>query len=88
MGGIKACLYLASKEKDFDYDIFFRHHAKMWAAQVNEDYEQARLEQDPHPLSFLRVNVTLSQYDEFIKTYDLHEGDGMYVSPDKRIAVW
>ena len=30
----------------------------------------------------------LPQYDEFIETYGIKEGDGMYVATDDRIAVW
>ena len=26
-----------------------------------------------HPLDYLRINVTLAQYDEFLSTYDIHE---------------
>ena len=28
---------------------------------------------------FFRANVSVSQYDEFIETYGIKEGDGMYV---------
>ena len=37
---------------------------------------------------FFRANVSVSQYDEFIETYGIKEGDGMYVATDDRIAVW
>ena len=43
---------------------------------------------DTHPIAYLRANVTLQQYDEFIETYDIKEGDGMYIAPENRIAVW
>lgn len=87
MGGIKACLYAASKIENFDYDKFFRHYASLWAAQRSKEKENKYMT-DEHPLNYLRVNVTLSQYDKFYETYGVQEGDGMYVDPDKRIAVW
>ena len=44
--------------------------------------------QDPHPLSYLRINVTVQQFDEFLETFDIVEGDGMYLSPEDRVLVW
>ncbi len=88
MGGIKACLELASRQSNFDYDRFFRHLAKTWASQVTLEREKYLFNVDTHPLAFLRVNVALSQFDEFHNTYGAKEGDGMYVDPENRIAVW
>lgn len=46
------------------------------------------LAQDTHPLNYLRVNATLAQYDEFISCYGIRPGDGMYIAPENRVAVW
>lgn len=43
---------------------------------------------DVHPLSYLRVNVTAAQFDKFQETFDIEEGDGMYIAPKDRIAIW
>ena len=40
------------------------------------------------PLCYLRANATLQQYDEFLDFYDIKEGDGMYLSPEDRVAIW
>ncbi len=88
MGGIRVTLKLAEKYPDFDYDTYFRHYARMWAAQVDEEVEEAWFKTDSHPLNFLRINVGLQQFDEFLETYDVKEGDGMYLAPEERIAVW
>jgi putative endopeptidase len=87
MGGMKACLYAASKKENFDYDKFFRHFASLWVVQRSTKKENAYMS-DVHPLNYLRINVTLSQFDKFYETYGVREGDGMYVAPDKRISVW
>jgi predicted metalloendopeptidase len=39
-------------------------------------------------MSYLRVNVPLQQYDEFLDFYDIKEGDGMYLSPENRVTIW
>ena len=88
MGGMKAVLELASRTENFDYDSFFRQFARVWSSQISYDYERYLFEYDVHPLDYLRINVTLAQYDEFTKTYDIHEGDGMFIPEGKRVKVW
>ena len=44
--------------------------------------------QDPHPLHYLRTNVTVQQFDRFLEAFDIQEGDGMYLDPAERVLVW
>ena len=46
------------------------------------------MSQDVHPLPFLRTNVTIQQFEEFYEAFDIQPGDGMYLAPEKRVAVW
>ena len=46
------------------------------------------VEEDEHPLKYLRVNVVLQQFDEFLETYGIQEGDNMYLAPEDRIFIW
>ena len=43
---------------------------------------------DVRPTAYLRVNCTLQQFDEFLKQYDIKEGDGMYLAPEARLVFW
>ena len=43
---------------------------------------------DIHPLSYQRVNVNAQMSYELYATYDVAEGDGMYLAPDRRIHLW
>ncbi len=88
MGGVRATLMIASKEEDFDYDLYFRSFASVWRKLDPKGVEIERIRTDVHPLAYLRVNVTLQQFDEFYDTYGIKEGDGMYLAPEKRIAIW
>ena len=88
MAGVKAVLYLAEEKPDFDYDAFFRAYASLWAEQTTEEAELRRMDADEHPLAFYRINITLQQFDEFIDTYDIQPGDGMYLAPGRRVSVW
>ena len=87
MGGMKSALTVAKSIPDFDYDLFFRSFAKLW--RTHDTYmAELMASTDEHPLAMLRVNVTVSQFDEFQNTYNIQPGDGMYVAPEKRILVW
>ena len=88
MGGVKSALVIASSIEDFDYDLFFRSYASVWRKMDPKGMEIDRIRTDVHPLSYLRVNVTLQQFDEFYETYGIKEGDNMYLAPEKRIAIW
>ena len=81
-------LGLAEDIPDFDYDLFFRSFASMWARQTSYNVESNQASNDEHPLGFFRTNVTLQQFDKFFETYGIGPGDGMYLAPEDRILVW
>jgi putative endopeptidase len=43
---------------------------------------------DEHPLSNIRVNVSVQQSDKFMECYGVEEGDGMYLAPEDRVYIW
>jgi putative endopeptidase len=88
MAGVKAMLKIAESKDDFDYDRFFTSYAKIWRNISTPETQYMRVMQDPHPLNYLRGNVTLQQFDKFNETYDIKEGDNMYLAPEDRILVW
>lgn len=87
MGGMKFALHLAAQTPGFDYDAFFRAYAEMWRCHRTFMMETL-YNGDSHPTGMLRTNVTLMQFDEFQRTYDIQPGDGMYLPADERITVW
>ena len=88
MGGMKCILAIAAQQKDFDYEAFFRQYATVWRMQGLPAYLITLVAQDTHPMRYLRVNATLAQFDEFVDFYGIREGDGMYIAPEDRVAVW
>lgn len=88
MAGMKCMLLAAKKTKDFDYDKFFRAYTYLWARVSTLEFVQKNAHTNPHPLDYLRVNVTLPQFDEFLDIYDIKEGDGMYLTHEDRIRIW
>ena len=87
IGGMSICLKIAEDIEDFDYDLFFRTHALFWMKQDSLINEREAI-YDVHPLSHLRINTTVQQFDEFSDTYGVKEGDGMYLDPDDRVVIW
>ena len=87
IGGLAIGLKIAEDIENFDYDRFFRSHADLWHLQTTLVRERSDIYNE-HPLYYLRINSVVQQFDEFYDTYDIAEGDGMYLSPDERIAVW
>lgn len=87
MAGIKCMLLIAAEKENFDYDAFFRAYADLWLTKDTLQRAYTRI-YDMHPMSYLRINATLQQYDEFLNFYDIKEGDGMYLAPEDRVAIW
>lgn len=88
MGGLKCMIEISKHKENFDYQKFFRAFAGTWATCNSYRMELNRESQDEHPLPFLRTNVTVQQFEEFYEAFDIQPGDGMYLAPEKRIAVW
>ena len=88
MGSMKCMLAIAAQKEGFDYDAFFRQYAALWRCQMLPAYMTLLVSQDSHPLRYLRINATLAQFDDFLDFYGIQPGDGMYMAPEDRIAVW
>ena len=88
LGAMKVCLSLASKEQDFNYEKFYKSYASTWAVKRVLSEEMYRAQYDEHPLAYLRANIPVQQFEEFYKTFDVKEGDGMYLAPEDRLEVW
>ena len=86
---MQARLAYAAKQDNFDYKAFFENRAKMARVLRTPELEQqCILGADKHPSAYVDVNVPAQMFEEFYKTYDVKEGDGMYLAPEARIALW
>ena len=88
LGGMACMLEIAKGIEDFDYEMFFEAYANDWKLVSTEEGLEETVRTDEHPLDYLRVNAIVQQFEEFYDTYDVKEGDGMYLAPEKRLAVW
>ncbi len=78
----------AAGKPDFDYDAFLRAYADLWCSKVTPAIAEYYVEEDVHPLKYLRINTVLQQFDEFLDTYGIEKGDNMYLAPEDRVCIW
>lgn len=88
LGGLAAALEAAKKEADFSAEDYFINFARIWRMKAREEYLQLLIAVDVHAPGKLRTNVQLPNFDDFIATFDVKEGDGMWRDKDKRVVIW
>lgn len=86
LGGME-CVTSLAKNKD-DLMKIFERYAVIWGMKVVDVSVIDQLAYDVHSPEVIRVNAILSALDCFYDAYDVKEGDGMYVAPEKRISRW
>lgn len=87
-GGLSCALSAAKQEDDVDLRAFFINWGRIWRMKSTDQYKQLLLSIDVHAPNKLRANVQAQNQDDFYTTFDVHEGDGMYLAPDKRVNIW
>ena len=86
---MQARLAYAAKHEGFDYKAFFEGAAGLGPELNTPEHELIFvLGGDTHPTKVLNVNLTVQQFDAFMDTYGVKEGDGMYLAPEDRIVIW
>lgn len=87
--GMQARLAYAAKYEDFDYRAFFEGGAGIGPSLSTPEHELIWiLGGDRHPTAVLNTNLTVQQFEEFMNTYGVKEGDGMYLAPEDRLVIW
>ena len=67
---------------------FFIGWAQGWARKYREDELRKRLRTDPHSPSEYRCNAVLMNVPEFMRAFDIKQGDRMYRAPADRVKIW
>lgn len=86
LGGLEVCMLLLDGEDE--YKEFFENYAISWSEITTVNDLKNQLKYDVHSPALLRTNAILACLDEFYETYDVKEGDGMYISPENRVSRW
>jgi putative endopeptidase len=88
LGGIACVLDIANKIENPNLKDLFENYAIIWREVSTKELKEYLLNNDPHAPKKVRVNAVLSQFEEFYKTYNIKEGDEMYVKPEDRVGIW
>ncbi|QYJ79475.1 M13 family metallopeptidase [Shewanella acanthi] len=67
---------------------FFIGFTQIWRAKAKEEAMRNRVATDPHSPAEFRALGALSNMPEFYTTYDVKQGDAMYIAPEKRVKIW
>ena len=93
IGGLKLALRAARKHYGKDltveqYKRFFEAYALIWRMLIRDELALKFLTIDPHSPCHLRINAALAHIDEFYATFDVKEGNGMFLPKEKRMNIW
>ena len=87
-GGLRCALSAAKKVEGFEPKDFFAGWATSWRFKAKEEYQKILLRADVHAPAKLRCNIQLMNLSLFQKTFDIKEGDGMYLPKEKWVRIW
>ena len=67
---------------------FFLAWARAWRTHMRKEAQLQRILTDPHSPAICRVNGVVKNIPDFYNTYNLKEGDALYLSPENRANIW
>ena len=78
---------IAENKGKFDYKTFYESFTKMLKMEKSVKEIRAWALDNEVPLPYIRVNLTLSQFDEFAETYRVHPNDRMHVDEAAKLFI-
>ena len=88
MGGMALAIDLGSSIEGFEFAKMFTEYSNVWATVYTQSFDSSSMVIDAHPLDGARVNMTVQQFQKFMDTFGVTEGDGMYLAPEDRVSIW
>jgi putative endopeptidase len=86
-GGVSVALEAAKAIPDVSLPDFFKQWATILRSKIRPELASRWLI-DTHSPDKLRVNMQLSNSNEFYDAYEIEETDEMYLAPEKRVSIW
>ncbi len=79
---------LTEDERRQAYREFFTSYATSWRMKDKKQKRIQALIMDRHAPPILRVNLSVSQFQEWYDAFDVKPGDKLYIPPEKRIVIF
>jgi putative endopeptidase len=67
---------------------FFISWSTVWRTKMRDESIKNLVKTDPHSPGMYRGYVPLLNVDAFYQAFNIKPGDGMYVTPEKRVKIW
>ncbi|MEL0274513.1 MAG: M13 family metallopeptidase [Flavobacteriaceae bacterium] len=67
---------------------FFLSWGTIWRAKIRDEALKNQVRTDPHSPGYNRAMQPLKNMDAFYNTFDVKEGDGMYLPKEDRVYIW
>ncbi len=67
---------------------FFISWSTIWRSKMRDEAIKNQVKTDPHSPGMYRAYVPLQNVDAFYNSFDIKEGDGMYIAPENRVKIW
>lgn len=67
---------------------FFLGYAQVWRTKRRPELAKMLLSVDPHSPAEFRVNQILKNVDAFHEAFGTRPGDGLWLEPAERVAIW
>jgi putative endopeptidase len=71
-----------------EYRDFFQAFAVSWRTLYRKEKLESSVDLDSHAPAFLRVNLVVSQFQEWYDAFRIDESSSMYIPPEKRIKIF
>ena len=96
LGGVGISLEALKKElegvgesqKLESYRQFFIAYAVSWRTKVRKEKLETAIGVDPHSPAYLRVNLVVSQFDEWYQAFGIDDRSELYRKPEDRIRIF
>ena len=88
MGGMALAIDLGSSIEGFEFAKMFTEYSNVWATVYTQSFDSSSMVIDAHSPDGARVNMTVQQFQKFMDTFGVTEGDGMYLAPEDRVSIW
>ena len=67
---------------------FFLSWGTIWRAKIRDEALKNQVRTDPHSPGYNRANQPLKNMDTFYATFNVQEGDKMYLPKEDRVYIW
>ena len=71
-----------------EFREFFQSFAVSWRTKYRPEKLKSSVDLDSHSPAFLRVNLVVSQIDEFYEAFGIGSDTAMYIPPSERISIF